>query len=164
MTQVIGSYIFQDWKANKYNIKGQYITLMFRLAQLANSSKTKKIIFFWYLIIYTIWIEWILGCELPYHVKAGQNLQIHHGNALVINRKTVIGSNCVIRHSTTIGNKGGCLDRSPVIGNNVNIGAHSCIIGDITIGDNSKIGAGSVVVKNVPANCTVAGNPAIIIK
>lgn len=38
------------------------------------------------------------------------------------------------------------------------------IIGKINIGSNVKIGAGSVVVKDVPDNCVVAGNPARIIK
>jgi serine acetyltransferase len=34
------------------------------------------------------------------------------------------------------------------------------IIGRIEIGDDAKIGAGSVVLHDVPAGCTVAGNPA----
>ena len=33
----------------------------------------------------------------------------------------------------------------------------------VTIGENAKVGAGSVVTKDVPDNCIVAGNPAIII-
>ena len=44
------------------------------------------------------------------------------------------------------------------------IGAHAIILGPITIGENSIIGAGSVVVKDVPANSVVAGNPAKVIK
>jgi acetyltransferase-like isoleucine patch superfamily enzyme len=38
------------------------------------------------------------------------------------------------------------------------------IIGDINIGNNVVVGAGAVVVKDVPDNCIVAGNPARIIK
>lgn len=40
------------------------------------------------------------------------------------------------------------------------IGCNSTILGDITIGENAVIGAGSVVTHDVPANTTVAGNPA----
>ena len=47
---------------------------------------------------------------------------------------------------------------SPIIGNNVNIGSNSCIIGHVTIG------AGSIVVKDVQSNVVVAGNPAKIIR
>lgn len=53
---------------------------------------------------------------------------------------------------------------SPIIGNNVNIGSNSCIIGHVTIGDNVIIGADSIVVKDVPSNVVVAGNPSKIIR
>ena len=36
--------------------------------------------------------------------------------------------------------------------------------GNINIGNNAVIGAGAVVVKDVPENAVVAGNPATIIK
>ena len=38
------------------------------------------------------------------------------------------------------------------------------ILGDCIIGDNVIIGAGCVVVKSVPANSTIIGNPAVIVK
>lgn len=37
-------------------------------------------------------------------------------------------------------------------------------IGNVHVGDNAIIAAGSVVVKDVPANAIVAGNPAKVIK
>lgn len=51
----------------------------------------------------------------------------------------------------------------PIIGNNVFIGTGACILGDISVGDNSIIGANAVVLKSVPANCSVAGVPAKIL-
>ena len=57
------------------------------------------------------------------------------------------------------------LVRVPVqIGNHVFIGIGSCIMPGVTIGDNAVVGANSVVTKDVPANCMVAGSPAVIIK
>lgn len=50
------------------------------------------------------------------------------------------------------------------IGNNVFIGCNVLILKGVTIGDNAVIGAGSVVTRDVPDNCIVAGNPAVIIK
>ena len=38
------------------------------------------------------------------------------------------------------------------------------ILAGVTIGDNSVVAAGSVVVKDVPANVIVAGNPARVVK
>jgi acetyltransferase-like isoleucine patch superfamily enzyme len=42
------------------------------------------------------------------------------------------------------------------------IGSGVTLLGGITIGENAMVGAGSVVTKDVPANATVAGNPARI--
>ena len=44
------------------------------------------------------------------------------------------------------------------------IGSNATILCGITIGENALIGAGAVVVKDVPANSVVVGNPARLIK
>jgi UDP-2-acetamido-3-amino-2,3-dideoxy-glucuronate N-acetyltransferase len=44
------------------------------------------------------------------------------------------------------------------------IGSNATILCGITIGENALVGAGAMVTKDVPANATVAGNPAKIIK
>ena len=61
----------------------------------------------------------------------------------------------------TIGNNKGDV---PTIGNNVSIGCGAVIVGGIVVGDNVNIGTNCVIVKNVPSNCTVVGNPAYIVK
>lgn len=44
------------------------------------------------------------------------------------------------------------------------IGSNATILCGITIGENALVGAGAVVVKDVPNNAVVAGNPARVIK
>ncbi|EPB2170342.1 DapH/DapD/GlmU-related protein, partial [Klebsiella aerogenes] len=48
---------------------------------------------------------------------------------------------------------------SPMIGNNVEFGAHVVVIGPVTLGDNVKIGAGTVVTKDLAAGQVVVGQP-----
>ncbi|EPH2962775.1 hypothetical protein JQ716_004746, partial [Escherichia coli] len=52
-----------------------------------------------------------------------------------------------------------------VIGNNVTMGAHSCILGDdITIGNDVIIGAGVILMENIPAGHYVIGSKPIVKK
>ena len=99
---------------------------------------------------------------VPFSTKVGKGLTYAHPYSTVLNAES-IGENFSCLHCTTIGKKGPG-ERRPRIGNNVTVGCHVAIIGDITIGNNVTIGAGSVVVKDVPDNAVVVGNPARVIK
>jgi acetyltransferase-like isoleucine patch superfamily enzyme len=48
-----------------------------------------------------------------------------------------------------------------VIEQNVFIGLDAIILTGVTIGKNSVVGAGAIVLKDVPSNVLVAGNPAV---
>lgn len=157
-------FIFQDWKANKGNIKGRIILLLFRIANFCSTRKIYYYIGFLYLLFYRILVEWFFSIEIPWNTKIGKNLRLYHGQALVMTNQVIIGENCTLRQSTTIGNKqlpGGGFSRSPVIGNNVDVGSNVCIIGGIVISDHVLIGSGAVVVKDVSPYSVVTGNPGV---
>lgn len=105
------------------------------------------------------------GIEIHPGATIGKRLFIDHGNGIVIGETAVIGDDVVIYHGVTLGgvstNK---VKRHPTIGNNVMIGCHAIVLGDIKIGDNCKIGANSVVLKDIPKNSTVVGIPRRVIK
>ena len=101
------SFAFQDWRTNKGNIKSQIVLCFFRICHLLRGIAFSVVDFLCspILILYRVSIEWIMGIEIPCKTKIGRNLNLHHGQALVVNDNTVIGENCVLRNSTTIGNK-----------------------------------------------------------
>ena len=89
--------------------------------------------------------------------------------------KVTIGDNCLMAPRVCIYTATHPLDvdlrisgleygKPVTIGNNVWLGGSSVIAPGVTIGDNSVVAAGAVVVKDVPANVVVGGNPAKIIK
>jgi len=94
--------------------------------------------------------------------KIGPGLFIQHGFCTII-AAAEIGENCWINQQVTIGFAKNAVD-CPVIGNDVTISAGAKVIGKVNIGENSKIGANAVVVKDVPANVTVVGVPAYIVR
>lgn len=154
--------LIQEMKLLKNNTKGMLFIGAFRISHFFSKTKTLKILGFPIRLLYKILFQWILGIDIDDTTKIGFGFNVYHGQSLIINRQTIIGKNVTIRHNTTIGNaKEG--EKCPVIGDNVNIGANTVVIGDITVGNNSVIGAGSVVIKNVTANSVVAGNPAKLI-
>lgn len=98
--------------------------------------------------------------KLPRQLKLGGGCIFYHPYATVLNADK-IGKNFSCAHCTTLGyGKGG----RPIIGDDVQLGAAVTIIGSVHVGNNVIVGAGSVVVKDVPDNCVVAGNPAKVIR
>lgn len=93
--------------------------------------------------------------------RIGPGLFIQHGFATIIDAQS-IGRDCWINQQVTIGYSNAT--DHPIIQDNVTVYAGAKIIGKVTIGHNSKVGANAVVVKDVPANCTVVGVPAYIVK
>lgn len=98
--------------------------------------------------------------EIPLSVRIGYGLYIGHGICMVVNGGTVIGNNVNLAQFLNIGTN----HKTPaMIGDNVYIGPHVCLVEDVKIGNNSTIGAGAVVTKDVPQNATVAGVPAKVL-
>lgn len=109
------------------------------------------------------YVNWLWGIELPYTVKLGRRVRIWHHGGIMLNARA-IGDDVHIRHNTTLGiarrDENEC---KPIIGNRVDIGVGSRVLGAITVGDDCVIGANSVVIRSLPAGCTAVGVPARVL-
>jgi len=109
--------------------------------------------------------RWVTGVEIHPAAQIGTGFFIDHGMGVVIGETAEIGDYVTLFQGVTLGGTGKERGkRHPTLGNHVVVGAGAKILGGITIGDNVKIGANSVVLRNVPANSTVIGVPARVIK
>jgi len=112
----------------------------------------------------SVLIKWLMPPERTLNIwcpKIGEGCHFEHNYATYLNAES-IGDNFYCLQLVTLGNdKNG---KRPTIGNNVKIFTGATVFGDVKIGDNATIGAGAVVNCDVPSNCTVAGNPAKIVK
>ncbi len=103
------------------------------------------------------------GIEIPFDVRIGRRVEIHHHSGIVINGYVEIGDGCIIRQNVTIGIKEIGDHGAPILGRNVEVGAGAVILGHIRIGDGARIGANAVVMTDVPDGATAVGVPARII-
>ena len=109
-------------------------------------------------------VEIITGISIPPGCELGEGIYTGHYGSIILAPECRIGHNCSLAQNVTIGVAGSGDNRgAPVIGNRVFIGAHSVIVGRITVGDDAVICAGSVVTRSVPARAVVMGNPARVV-
>lgn len=104
----------------------------------------------------------LLGTGLSVMAGAIINASTRIGDNVIINTGSIIEHDCVIGSHVHIAT-GARLAGSVEIGDESMIGAGSVIRQGIKIGNRAIVGAGAVVVKDVPDNCLVVGNPARIL-
>ena len=109
--------------------------------------------------------RWLTGVEIHPGAVIGTGFFIDHGMGVVVGETTEIGDFVTLFQGVTLGGTGKERGkRHPTLGNHVVVGAGAKVLGGIRIGDNVKIGANAVVLRSVPPNSTVVGNPGRIVK
>ncbi len=112
--------------------------------------------------------RFLTGIEIHPGAKIGKNLFIDHGMGVVIGESSEIGNDVTLYHGVTLGGISPSENsdnqrnskRHPTLLDNVIVGSSAQILGPITVGECARIGANTVVLKDVPANATMVGNPA----
>ncbi|MGV3667301.1 MAG: serine O-acetyltransferase [Leptospira bouyouniensis] len=109
--------------------------------------------------------RFLTGIDIHPGAKIAPGVFIDHGAGVVIGETAIVGTGSLIFQGVTLGGTGKETGkRHPTIGKNVVIGAGAKILGNITVEDHVRVGAGSVVMRNVPAGCTVVGIPGKVVK
>ncbi len=109
--------------------------------------------------------RFLTGIEIHPGAKIGKGFFIDHGMGVVIGETAEIGDHVIMYHEVTLGGTSLATGkRHPTIGDDVMIGAGAKLFGPITVGDNSQIGGSAVVIKDVPPNSVVVGNPGRVVR
>ena len=108
-----------------------------------------------------------LSATVGYNVLAMAGVVVT-SNAIVGNHVCLL-PNAVVHHDSKVGDwsligSNVAIAGGVDVGENCYIGSGSSIGNGVTIGDRALIGLGSTVIRDVPANAVVAGNPARILR
>lgn len=101
------------------------------------------------------------GCIIGRGAEFGPGFVLIHSLGVVINGNVRGGSGVKIEHQVTIGAE---KRQSPVLGDDVFVGAGAKIVGAVQIGSGAKIGANAVVLHDIPAGATAVGIPAKVVR
>lgn len=121
------------------------------------------------------YIEPAFRCDYGYNIFLGKNFYANFDCVMLDVCPIRFGDNCLLAPGVHIytathpldaraRNSGIEYGKPVTIGHNVWIGGRAVINPSVTIGDNAVIASGAVVIKDVPANAVVGGNPARILK
>jgi serine O-acetyltransferase len=109
--------------------------------------------------------RFLTGIEIHPGARIGRGVLIDHGSGVVIGETAVVGNNCTLYQGVTLGGTGKEKGkRHPTLGNNVTVGSGAKILGPFRIGDNVKVASNAVVLKPAPANATLVGVPARVVR
>lgn len=108
-------------------------------------------------------VRYTCGIELPYTTPVGRRLTIEHFGGMILVARA-IGDDVLIRQNTTFGIKDRHTARQrPTIGDAVELGTGTVVLGDVVLGKGCRIGANAVVLSDVPAGATAVGLPARVV-
>lgn len=101
------------------------------------------------------------NCVIGRGAEFGPCFVLIHSTGVVINASVRGGAGVMLEHQVTIGAE---KRQAPVLGDGVFVGAGAKVIGSVRVGDRARVGANAVVVHDVPADSTVVGIPARVVR
>jgi len=155
-------------KQSLYAQYGDTVTLtrtFFTDGTLANVLyRVQELLAQWHLAPLALIVHWLNkvlnGCVIGVHARFGPGFVLIHPIGVVINSSVRGGRNVRLESGVVVGDNRG---RSPVLDDDIFVGAGAKIIGGVHIGTRARIGANAVVLDDVPPGTLAVGIPARII-
>jgi serine O-acetyltransferase len=103
----------------------------------------------------------VLGhCVIGRGADFGPAFVLIHSHGVVINSAVRGGHHVYLEHQVTIGAEKGA---SPVLGDEVFLGAGAKVVGGVRLGSRVRVGANAVVLTDIPDGATAVGVPARVV-
>jgi len=141
-----------------FRSKGFQYLYAWRRAKTSRNSLSRC---FWRVVLRILGIRY--GFQIALGARIGKGLFIGHFGTVVISALAVLGDNCNIAHSVTIGVARGKRAGAPHLGDRVWVGTGAVLVGNIRIDSDVVIAPNAYVNRDVPPHSVVLGNPAQII-
>ena len=103
----------------------------------------------------------LCNCIIGRGAEFGPGLVLIHSTGIVINGRVRGGARVHIEHQVTVGAE---RRESPLLGDDVFLGAGAKVLGAVEIGSGVRIGANAVVLDDIPPHCTAVGIPARVVR
>jgi serine O-acetyltransferase len=104
----------------------------------------------------------VTGADIDYRATFGPGLYLPHPTGVVVSGETKSGVRCTIHQGVTLGSKP---TGSPHLGDDVNLGPGSRVIGPLVLGDGIHVAPNAVVTRSFPnGHVVLAGTPASVLR
>ena len=102
------------------------------------------------------------------YISKGAHIDVSHGKITIGNKVSIASGSYILSHTAgrrILGHTSGkSQNEGTVLEDNVRVFVNAVVLLGVKVGKNSIVGAGCVVVKDVPPNVVVMGNPARVVK
>jgi serine O-acetyltransferase len=105
-----------------------------------------------------------LGYEIAKSARLGRRVRFYHQHGIVIDKRCVIGDDCVFLHGVALVVSPNSHAKAPQIGARVLFGTGCVVLGGVRIGDGATIGPNAVVTRDVPPGASAVAPPARVLR